>query len=178
MSNGNDLIQGFAGTNLGCQIFIIIGICYQHYHHIRVACGGNFCPVKGNQLVTNMDLLAFLHKALEAVALHGYRIHAYMDQNLHAIGRGNANRVLGIGNGGNYSVKGGDYNSLRRFDAYATAQDTGSKRLVRNFLGGNRIAGNRSVNRPRLAGDISGNSLDSFCLRCRRRVIFIRFLQS
>ena len=48
-----------------------------------------------------------------------------MDEQLHAIGGGDAHRVLGVGDGGDFPVKGGHHNALRGLDTHALAQDAG-----------------------------------------------------
>ncbi len=95
--------------------------------------------------------LPYLDEAFKAISCHGYGIHAYVNKQFHAVSRGNAYGVFGIGDKGNISVKRRYDDAFRRGDSDSAAQNTGGKGCIRDFLRREDCAGNGGINDAGLA---------------------------
>lgn len=88
------------GNRAGLQkgyVLMTVRVGHHNGGGIHKARLGNGLPAEGHQRLAPLDPAALLDLDLEALAVHGHRVHAHMDQQLHAAVALQPDCVLRIG---------------------------------------------------------------------------------
>ena len=126
----------------------------------RMAGALNIGQSKRHQGLPGLDGLALLHQALKALPGHLHRIHAHVDEQLHAVLGGDAHRVEGVGGLAHGAVKGRVDDLLGGVQAAAGPQNALAEHRVGNLLHlHGRAAEGRADGERRALG---GNALRRF----------------
>ena len=78
------------------HLLVVISVGEQHDDAVRMVRGLDLRSVEGHDLLACLDLVAFLDEIDEAVAVHGDRVDADVDQDLHIARAGDADGVPGV----------------------------------------------------------------------------------